>query len=89
MRQRYWQKAQLDAVEELRRRFEPRGLSLVTVAVAWVLAQPGITSAIVGASRPEQLDASLAAVDLTLDAEDREACNLAWYSLPRPAKPSL
>jgi aryl-alcohol dehydrogenase-like predicted oxidoreductase len=88
-RQRYWQKAQLDAVEELRRRFEPRGLSLVTVAVAWVLAQPGITSAIVGASRPEQLDASLAAVDLTLDAEDREACNLAWYSLPRPAKPSL
>ena len=56
------------------------------VAVAWVLAQPGITAAIVGASRPEQLDESLAAVDLTLDAEEREACNLLWYSLPRPVK---
>jgi aryl-alcohol dehydrogenase-like predicted oxidoreductase len=86
-RQRYWQHAQFEAVEALRRRFEPRGQSLVTVAVAWVLAQPGITAAIVGASKPEQLDASLAAADLTLDAEDREACNLAWYSLPRPAKP--
>jgi 1-deoxyxylulose-5-phosphate synthase len=56
------------------------------VAIAWVLAQPGITSAIVGASRPEQLDDSLAAVNLSLDAEELEACNLAWFSLPRPAK---
>lgn len=86
-RQRYWHQSQLRAVEELRKHFEPRGKSLVTVAVAWVMSQPGITSAIVGASKPEQLDASLAAVDCTLDTEDREACNLAWYSLPRPAQP--
>ena len=46
-----------------------------------------ITSAIVGASRPEQLDESLAAVELKLDDDEREACNLAWYSLPRPVKP--
>jgi 1-deoxyxylulose-5-phosphate synthase len=52
-----------------------------------VLGQPGITAAIVGASRPEQLDESLAAVDKTLDAEEKEACNLAWFSLPRPVKP--
>src|SRR6516162_1290853 len=62
-RDRYWHQAQLRAVEELRKHFEPRGKSLVSVAVAWVLNQPGITAAIVGASRPEQLDASLAAVD--------------------------
>jgi aryl-alcohol dehydrogenase-like predicted oxidoreductase len=85
-RERYWHQAQLQAVEQLRQHFEPRGKSLVTVAVAWVLAQPGITSAIVGASKAEQLDASLAAVDCTLDAEDQEICNLAWYSLPRPVK---
>jgi aryl-alcohol dehydrogenase-like predicted oxidoreductase len=85
-RERYWHRAQLEAVEHLRQHFEPRGKSLVSVAVAWVLAQPGITAAIVGASRPEQLDASLAAADLTLDAEDREVCNLAWYSLPRPVQ---
>jgi aryl-alcohol dehydrogenase-like predicted oxidoreductase len=86
-RERYWQQAQLEAVERLRRFLEPRGKSPVQVAVAWVLAQPGITAAIVGASRPEQLDESLAAVNVTLDAEEREACNLLWYSLPRPAKP--
>lgn len=85
-RERYWHQAQWKAVEELRKHFEPRGKSLVTAAVAWVLHQPGITSAIVGATRPEQLDASLAAVDCTLDAEDHEVCNLAWYSLPRPTQ---
>ncbi len=85
-RDRYWHQAQLEAVEQLRQFFAPRGKSLVRVAVAWVLAQPGITSAIVGGSRPEQLDESLSAVDVTLDVEELEACNLAWFSLPRPAK---
>jgi aryl-alcohol dehydrogenase-like predicted oxidoreductase len=86
-RDRYWQQAQFEAVEHLRRFFQPRGKSLVQVAVAWVLAQPGITSAIVGASRPEQLDESLRSVNLKLDDEEMEACNLAWFSLPRPVKP--
>jgi aryl-alcohol dehydrogenase-like predicted oxidoreductase len=85
-RERYWQQAQLEAVEHLRRFLEPRGKSLVQTAIAWVLAQPGITSAIVGASRPEQLDASLASVHLSLDAEEHEVCNLVWFSLPRPVK---
>jgi aryl-alcohol dehydrogenase-like predicted oxidoreductase len=85
-RQRYWHQAQLEAVERLRQFFEPRGRSLVTVAVAWVMRQPGVTSAIVGASRPEQLDASLAAASTDLDAEECAACDAAWYSLPRPPK---
>jgi 1-deoxyxylulose-5-phosphate synthase len=82
-RERYWHQAQLSAVTELRNHFEAKGVSLVTAAIAWVLAQPGLTSAIVGASRADQLDASLAAVDLPLDDKDREVCNLAWSSLPR------
>jgi aryl-alcohol dehydrogenase-like predicted oxidoreductase len=85
-RERYWHQAQLRAVEELRQHFDARGVSLVSAAIAWVLAQPVVTAAIVGASRPEQLDASLAAVDLTLAPQDREVCNLAWYSLPRPVQ---
>jgi aryl-alcohol dehydrogenase-like predicted oxidoreductase len=85
-RERYWHQAQFDAVEHLRRFLEPRGKSLTSVAVAWVLAQPCITSAIVGASRPEQLEASLAGASMALDAEEQEACDLAWYSLPRPRK---
>jgi aryl-alcohol dehydrogenase-like predicted oxidoreductase len=83
-RERYWQQAQLEAVNELQKFFQPRGKSILQVAIAWVLAQPGITSAIVGASKPEQLDASLASVNVTLDAEEKEVCNRAWYHLPRP-----
>jgi aryl-alcohol dehydrogenase-like predicted oxidoreductase len=83
-RERYWQQAQLEAVQELQKFFEPRGKTLLQAAIAWVLAQPGMTSAIVGASKPEQLDASLAAVNVTLDAEEKDSCNRAWYHLPRP-----
>jgi aryl-alcohol dehydrogenase-like predicted oxidoreductase len=42
-------------------------MSLARLAVAWVLANPVITSAIVGASRPDQLDDPLAAVEKDLD----------------------
>jgi aryl-alcohol dehydrogenase-like predicted oxidoreductase len=83
-RERYWQQAQLETVKELQKYFEGRGKSILQVAVAWVLAQPGITSAIIGASKPEQLDASLASVNVTLDAEERDVCHRAWYHLPRP-----
>jgi aryl-alcohol dehydrogenase-like predicted oxidoreductase len=86
-RERYWQQAQFEAVEQLKKFFQPRGRSLVQVAIAWVLTQPGITSAIVGATRPEQLDESLVSVDLSLTAEELEACDVAWFSLPRPQKP--
>jgi aryl-alcohol dehydrogenase-like predicted oxidoreductase len=82
-RDRYWQKAQLEAIQQLQSFLKPRGKSLLQTAMKWVLDQPGISAAIVGASKPEQLDQSLAAVNLTLDAEEKEACNLAWFSLPR------
>jgi aryl-alcohol dehydrogenase-like predicted oxidoreductase len=87
-RDRYWHQTQLEAVERLRQMFEPRGKPLVTAAVAWVLQQPGITSAIIGASKPEQLDQSLAAVSFNFEPDERELCNLAWLNLPRPAKPA-
>ncbi len=80
---RYWQDALFDAVEELRPLAETRGVSLASVAVAWAMSQPGVTSAIVGASRPEQLDAALAAPTLELDEGLRAACDAAWWSLPR------
>lgn len=82
-RDRYWHQAQFQAVEQLRHFFAQRGKSLVTAAVAWVLSQPGITSAIIGASKPEQLEESLAAVGCTLDEREQEMCNLAWFALPR------
>ncbi len=80
---RYWQEAQMQAVDQLKQVCETHGVPVTQVAVAWVLAQPGITSAIVGASKPEQLDQSLPAVDLKLDEQLMAACDDIWYQLPR------
>lgn len=80
---RYWHDAQIEAVGRLKGEAEKRELDLVSVAVAWVLAQPGVTTAIIGASRPEQLDANLAALDVELDDELRAVCEEVWWTLPR------
>ena len=64
---RYWHDREFNTVDALRQLSEKAGVSLVTLAVAWVLATPAITAPIIGASRPEQLDASLAAVGFALD----------------------
>jgi 1-deoxyxylulose-5-phosphate synthase len=80
---RYWQDAQFDAVSALQEAVSARELSMPAVAVSWVLQQPGITSAIIGASKPEQLDDTLQAPALELDSGLREACDAAWWSLPR------
>jgi aryl-alcohol dehydrogenase-like predicted oxidoreductase len=46
-------------------------VTMAQVALNWVATQPGIASAIVGASSPEQLDSTLAALDFELPAEVR------------------
>jgi aryl-alcohol dehydrogenase-like predicted oxidoreductase len=80
---RYWQDAQLDVVERLAADLATRGKSITHVAVRWVLDQPGVTGAIVGASRAEQLRDSVKALAVELDDADRRACDEAWYALPR------
>jgi 1-deoxyxylulose-5-phosphate synthase len=45
-----------------------RGVTPAQVALAWLLAKPGVTSPIVGASKLTQLDEAVAAIDLRLDA---------------------
>ena len=82
-RQRYWQEAQFAAVEHLKAFFAARNKPLAQVAIAWVLAQPEVTSPIVGATSAEQLQQSLPAVEMTLDEEEMELCNDLWFSLPR------
>lgn len=86
---RYWSETAFKVVESLTSFFEPRGKRLTHVALSWVLAQPGITCALVGASRPEQLAESLQGVDMVLDAQERQACDDAWYRLPRERDPLL
>jgi aryl-alcohol dehydrogenase-like predicted oxidoreductase len=83
-RRRYWQQEFLEVIASLKSFFDGRGKALATVAVRWALEQPGITAAIVGASSPAQLDATLAASELTLDDEERRVLDDVWFHLPRP-----
>ncbi|MEJ7798955.1 MAG: aldo/keto reductase [Ilumatobacter sp.] len=62
-RQRYWHDRMFESVEEIRFVAEEAGTPMTTLALQWVLANPTITAPIVGASRPEQLAASVAAVE--------------------------
>jgi aryl-alcohol dehydrogenase (NADP+) len=63
---RYWHEREFDTVDELLQLADKAGTSLVTLSVAWVLANPAITAPIIGASRPEQLTESLAAAEYVL-----------------------
>ena len=66
---RYWHDNVFDTVDELVKLASDAGIPLPTLAVAWTLQHPAITAPIVGASRPEQLDATVAAVDTKLDQD--------------------
>jgi aryl-alcohol dehydrogenase-like predicted oxidoreductase len=59
----------LEAVERLRPVAEGAGLTMAQLALAWVLRQSNVASAIVGASRPEQVRANASASGIELDAE--------------------
>lgn len=80
---RYWRDEVFAVVSGLRGFMEQRGKRLQQVALAWTLRQAGVTSAIIGASKPEQLRDTLGGADLTLDDEELAACDDVWYQLPR------
>src|SRR5712692_553559 len=59
----------LAAVQRLRPIAERLGLTMAQLALAWVLREPNVASAIIGASRPEQVHDNAAASGVELDAE--------------------
>ena len=65
--QRWTEPAVLEAVEKLKPIAERAGCTLSQFALAWVLREPNVASAIVGASRPEQLDENAAASGLAIE----------------------
>ncbi|RZS89575.1 aryl-alcohol dehydrogenase-like predicted oxidoreductase [Motilibacter rhizosphaerae] len=57
----------LQRVQDLKPVADEAGLSLAALAVAWVLAEDGVSAAIIGASRPEQIADNVAASGKPLD----------------------
>jgi aryl-alcohol dehydrogenase (NADP+) len=70
---RYWHEREHATVAALRPLAAEAGMSMATLAVAWVLANPSVTAPIIGASRPDQLADNVAALDVTLDDDLRRA----------------
>ncbi len=63
-RGRYWNDAMFDVADAVTAAAREEGCTPAQLAVAWLLAQEGVTSPIVGASRPEQLDDTVRAVEI-------------------------
>ncbi len=88
-RRRYWNDAVLEQVRGLHARLQSTGKSLTHVALAWTLAQPGVSSAIIGARTVAQLEDSLQAVGMVLSAEEAAWCDDVWFDLPRIRDPQI
>ena len=69
--------AVLGAVQALRPIADGLGISLAQLALAWVLREPNVASAIIGASRPDQVHDNAAAADVTLDQATLDAIETA------------
>ena len=59
----------LERVQQLQPIADDAGLSMAQLAVAWVLQNPNVSAAIIGASRPEQVTENVKASGVKLDAE--------------------
>ena len=69
----YYQDSDFEVVDRVTEIARKRGVSNAQVALAWVLAQPGIAAPIVGARRMEHLDDAVAAVGLMLEEAEMKA----------------
>ncbi len=74
--------AALEAVERLRPIADGVGLSLAELALAWVLRRPELASAIIGASRPEQVHANVKASGIELSSDTLAAIDEALGDAP-------
>jgi 1-deoxyxylulose-5-phosphate synthase len=68
-RDRYWHDEAFDTVDRLRALAADAGLTTAVLATAWLRSRPGVTSVVLGATRPEQLDLAVRAADVTLDED--------------------
>jgi aryl-alcohol dehydrogenase-like predicted oxidoreductase len=84
-----------DVVDAVRTITEETGKSMAQVSLAWVAARPGVSSVLIGASRPDQLTQNIASLEVTLSADQLARLEAATamplpspyfiFQLPRPA----
>ena len=72
----------LSAVQNLKPIAEKNGLSLAQLAVAWVLQNPNVSSAIIGATKPAQIKENVKAAGVKLDGDTMKEIDRVLGSLP-------
>jgi aryl-alcohol dehydrogenase-like predicted oxidoreductase len=72
----------LEAVQKLKPIADQAGLSMSQLAIAWVLQNPNVSSAIMGATKPKQVKENVKAAGVKLDAEIMKAIDVALGNLP-------
>ncbi len=82
MVKRYLRDDVLQAVQRLKPVADDAGLSLAQLAVAWVLQNQNVASAIIGASRPEQVAENVKAAGVRLDDDALKAIDTALGDIP-------
>ena len=80
VQQRYMNERGFAAVDKLEEVGRASGVTIAQTAIAWVLANPAVTSAIIGATSIAQLEDTIKGADVTLSAEDKSALDAvtAW-----------
>jgi 1-deoxyxylulose-5-phosphate synthase len=79
-RAHYYREEDFKVVERVTEVAAKRGSNNAQVALAWVLAQPGITSPIIGATKMQHLEDAVAAMKLKLDVAEIKALNEPYKS---------
>lgn len=69
-RDRFLTEANWDKIERLADFCAARGRSMLELAFSWLAAQPAVASVIAGATRPEQVEANVKAVNWALSPEE-------------------
>jgi aryl-alcohol dehydrogenase (NADP+) len=70
--QMYYTDSDFDVVDRVVELAKRRGVTPAQIALAWILHKPGVTAPIIGASKMEQFEQSLAALDIALDASEMQ-----------------
>jgi aryl-alcohol dehydrogenase (NADP+) len=68
----YYTDSDFDVVDRVVELAKRRGVTPAQIALAWILHKPGVTAPIIGASKMEQFEQSLAALDIALDGSEMQ-----------------
>jgi 1-deoxyxylulose-5-phosphate synthase len=82
---RYWNQDNFDAVERFRALASAHSRDMAQMALAFVLANPDVTSLIMGATSMRHVEHNLAALDMTLTKDEIDGCDAIWHAL-RPLR---